>query len=59
MQPRYRNVICPWMTDKDIKHAVKFVDEMIAGMMKRGVLVTEIDEMLNLHKLDRVWRAKG
>ena len=25
----YRNVICPWQTDKEIKSAEKFIDKML------------------------------
>jgi len=37
---RYRNVICPWMSQKDIDSAVKFCDRIWAGLSEPERYIT-------------------
>lgn len=50
---KYRNVIHPDQTDREIKSAVKFIDKMIVKLAKRGWTEEQQLELVNSHKPNR------
>lgn len=48
----YRNVICPWQTTKELRLAVKFVDQLLR---KLKLTPPERAAILNIDKPDRIW----
>ena len=53
MNPKYRNVLCPWQTKRDIKSQQKTLDKMLAELQ----LTPEAEaKLLGLDRPDREWR---
>jgi hypothetical protein len=52
---KYRNIICPWQTKKDILTQAKTADKIIAWIGKDP---ERIEEFLMEHVPDRVWEIK-
>lgn len=56
VQPKFRNVICPWQSEREIKNAEKF----ITAMLKKLKLSEEEErKLLLLDRPDWVWIANG
>lgn len=49
---RYRNVINPWMTPKEIRRSVAFIESML---LKLGMCYQDEDELLRTFQVDRNW----
>lgn len=60
MNPRYRNVLCPWQTNSELKSQQKVLDRIMAWLVtERKYSATDIDRLLGLDQPDRVWKARG
>lgn len=56
---RYRNVVCPWQTAREVHAQEKFLGRLEKDLHARGWTPEQIDALLNLDKPDRGWRARG
>ena len=48
--PKYRNVVNPWQTAREIKLAVKFIERLVRGMPEGEALV-----LVRADEPNRVW----
>jgi hypothetical protein len=57
MNPLYRNVLCPWQTESELKAQRKVLDRLLVWLRtERGYGEVDIMRLLGLDRPDRVWK---
>lgn len=57
MNPLYRNVLCPWQTESELKSQRKVLDRLLVWLRaERGYDDAGIARLLGLDRPDRVWK---
>jgi len=57
MNPLYRNVLCPWQTESELKSQRKVLDRLLVWLRtERGYDDAGIEKLLGLDRPDRVWK---
>ena len=56
VNPKFRNVLCPWQTEREIRSQEKTIEKMLKSLK---LSEEEEQKLLGLNLPDRVWVAKA